>query len=469
MRHTLGTLGRGLLCLCAALAAPGLAAPRQSAPPPLHSPTQSVAVDDTLTNVLMIVGDDIGVDKIACYGAHPNPPPTPNIDALAERGILFRNAYADPWCSPTRATIMTGRFGFRVGLGAPIRPDFPEFALQFSEVTLPELLHAGAHGSIATSAIGKWHLGSLSYGGDLNPNLQGWDDFRGTVGNLVNVPTGYYHYQKTVNGTTTLSTIYATIEQTDDALARMAAMPEPWLCYLAFNAAHRPIHAPPSNLHTYQLSGVPLDTPIPHFNATVQAMDTEIGRLFASIDPQLLARTTVIFIGDNGTEPLGVEAPADNERSKGTVYEGGVHVPLIIAGKHVEQPGSECNAFVNSVDLFPTVADLLGVDVASTMPDSRPIDGVSVMPLLGDSSKPSLRPWVYADAFTNGFGPYDRIARMIRDDRWKLIEVTAKPDQFYDMLGAEVEGADLLLGELTPQQQSAYSSLKKSMRQLVGD
>ena len=404
----------------------------------------------------------------ACYGAHPNPPPTPNIDGLAERGILFRHAYADPWCSPTRATIMTGRFGFRVGLGAPIRPDFPEWALQYSEVTLPELLHSGAHGSIATSAIGKWHLGSLSYGGDLNPNQQGWDDFRGTLGNLVNIPNGYSHYQKTVNGTTEFSNTYATTEQADDALARIQVMQEPWLCYLAFNSAHRPIHAPPANLHSYTLSGVPLDTPIAHFNAAVQAMDTEIGRLLSSIDPALLARTTIIFIGDNGTEPFGVEEPADAQKSKGTVYEGGVHVPLIIAGKHVEQPGSECNAFVNSADLFPTVADLFGVDVASTMPDSRPIDGISLMPLLGDSSKPSLRPWVYADAFTNGPGPYDRIARMIRDERWKLIEITAKPDQFFDMLGLDVEGQDLLLDPpLTQQQQTAYSSLKKSMRQLV--
>jgi len=244
-------------------------------------------------------------------------------------------------------------------------------------------------------------------------------------------------------------------------------MPEPWLCYLAFNSAHRPIHAPPANLHTYVLSGVPLNTPIAHFNAAVQAMDTEIGRLLASIDPQLLARTTIVFIGDNGTEPLGVEAPADAERSKGTVYQGGVHVPLIIAGKHVEQPGSECLALVNSVDLFPTVAELLGVDVASSMPDSRPIDGVSFRPLIADSSKPSLRPWVYADAFKNGPGPYDRVARMLRDERWKLIELTGKPDQFYDMLGIDIEGADLLLAPLSPQQETAYSALKKSMRQLV--
>jgi arylsulfatase A-like enzyme len=273
---------------------------------------------------------------------------------------------------------------------------------------------------------------------------------------------------RTVNGVTTQSTAYATTEQVDDALARMQAMHEPWLCYLAFNSAHRPIHAPPQNLHTYSLSGNPLDTSVAHFNAAVQAMDTEIGRLFASIDPALLDRTTVIFLGDNGTEPLGVDAPLDPLRAKGTVFEGGVRVPLIVAGKHVQQIGAQCEALVNSVDLFPTVAELLGVDVSASMPDQRAIDGVSIVPYLEDCSKTSLRTWVFANAFgRNGFGPYLRVVRMVRDARWKLVETSNKPDQFYDMQGVELEGANLLLESLTAEQQSAYSALKKRMRTLL--
>src|SRR6185436_15380845 len=116
-------------------------------------------VPDTPGNVLLIVGDDIGNDFIHCYGEHPLAPPTPNIDALAADGVLFKNAYASPTCSPTRASILTGRYPFRTGLGEPIKEWLFEPALELSEVTIPEMLNTASPTHLDNTAIGKWHLG----------------------------------------------------------------------------------------------------------------------------------------------------------------------------------------------------------------------------------------------------------------------------------------------------------------------
>ena len=135
-------------------------------------------------NVLVIVADDVGVDKIYAYGEHPDAPPTPNIDQLAAQGVLFRRAYAQPWCSPSRACVLTGRYGFSTGVGNPVNQNVPESGLPLSEITIPELLDAGVPAGIATAAIGKWHLASLASGDVLHPNEQGFEWFEGTPGNF---------------------------------------------------------------------------------------------------------------------------------------------------------------------------------------------------------------------------------------------------------------------------------------------
>ncbi len=124
-------------------------------------------------NFLIIVGDDLGVDKIGAYGEGPNPPPTPTIDSLAVEGVLFRNAYAYPNCSPARAAALTGRFGFRTGIGTPGGAN-----LALEEVLLPELV-AATHES---AALGKWHIGA---NGDADhPNDSGFDYFAGALANI---------------------------------------------------------------------------------------------------------------------------------------------------------------------------------------------------------------------------------------------------------------------------------------------
>jgi arylsulfatase A-like enzyme len=430
----------------------------------LPTPTPS---DVGPTNVLMIVADDVGTDMLGTYGT-PDHAPTPVLDWLASNGVQFTRAYANPLCSPTRASMLTGRYGFRTHIGAIIRPGRDEYALPLEEITLPEVFAAGTGAHIATAAIGKWHLGSPQTGGALNPNLQGFEWFEGTLGNFIK-GENYFSHLKVTNGVERASTTYATTEQVDDALARIGVLREPWFVYLGFNAAHGPFHAPPAKLHTFELSGPARDTPHEHCRAMVQALDTEVGRLLAGINPALLANTTIVFIGDNGSASKVISDSFDASMAKDTLFEGGVHVPLIIAGKHVVEPGRICSALVNAVDLFPTALELAGGAVNGlALPAATKIDGVSLVPLLADPHAPPPRAWVYAEHFyPNGQGPYIIHSRMVRDERWKLIDDVHRGEQFFDVGQASQEGASLPIETLSPAQQSAYAHLKQILQTLT--
>ena len=418
-------------------------------------------------NVLLIVGDDLGCDMLGSFGQHPAAPPTPTLDMLAANGVSFVSTYTDPICSPSRAAMLTGRYGVRTGMGMPIEPSLPEFALPQVEVTLPERLQELAPWPVAASAIGKWHLNS-ALDGPTSPNHQGFEFYQGTEGNL-SFGQSYTSYVKVLNGVYGQASQYATSDQVDDALKRIGTMPEPWFLYLGFNASHKPFHAPPASLHSYPLAGPPSASPELHYRAAVQAMDTELGRLLASIDPIVLARTTIVFIGDNGSPNEAILPPTVAGKNKGTLYEGGVHVPLIISGHRVEQPGSRCYELVNSVDLFPTVLELFGADSTSPLPSSKRIDGISLMPYLDQPLHPALRDWVFASRFTpNGFGPYTSLGYMLRTLRWKLIYRLGQGELFFDMASAQGESHDLLSGPLTAEELAAFGYMKQQLATIVG-
>jgi len=416
-------------------------------------------------NVLLIVADDVGSDMIGMFGQHPAAAPTPTLDALAANGVAFMSAYTDPVCSPTRACILTGRYGFRTGMGNAILPGVVDFSLPHSEVTIPERLTAASRWHIENSAVGKWHLSAPPANVALEPNLQGFDWFSGMPGNLYLGQT-YYAHTKIENGISLSSTTYVTTEQVDDAIARTQSMREPWFLYLAFNAGHAPWHVPPANLHSYALSGAPNASAPEHYRASVEALDTELGRLFASMDAAVLARTTIFFIGDNGAPNEALLPPSIPGQSKGTLYEGGIHVPLIVSGHRVQHPGSRCYSLVNSVDLFPTVLDLF--DTPPSDGTLRTLDGVSMMPYLVQPWCAPQRDWVYCGKFTpNGFGPYVAQGRMLRSARWKLIERDGQVDALYDMASAQGEQVSVYGPAMTQEQQAAYGRCKKWMRGLV--
>ena len=352
----------------------------------------------TRRNVLILLADDLGVDMVGIYAEGANPPPTPNLDALAAGGVLFRNVWSDPVCSPTRSTIQTGRHGTRTGIGNIVELGGAPLAL--AETTLPELLDQGTGGAYAHAAFGKWHLGDDSVGGALAPNLAGYGHFSGALSNFFG-GEDYFNWTKVVDGVTSQSSTYATTETVDDASAWIAATQEPWFCYVAFNAPHVPYHAPPPGLHTVDLSAagpVPGLDPVPYYRAMVSAMDTEIGRLLAEMDPAVRARTTIIFLGDNGSTAEVSEPPFDPAHAKATLYEGGVRVPLIVSGPPVTQPGRESAALVNTTDVFASVAALAGVDLTSQFPGLA-LDSISFVPQLVKDGLPSERKYLFAEAF----------------------------------------------------------------------
>jgi arylsulfatase A-like enzyme len=428
-------------------------------------------------NALILLADDVGIDQLASYGLGSDLPPTPVLDQMAASGVLFRNAYATPVCSPSRAQILTGRQPFRTGIGhivgaAMISPEL--YQLPPEETILPEMLELAAPGLFRTAAIGKWHLYE-GPGFEFAPTAAGFDHFSGTPANFGFDPVGYYNWIKVVDGSyfVVLNT-YATTDQVDDALAFLQTAPEPWLCYVAFSAAHVPFHAPPQALHTQDLSaaGPPALDPRPYYKATVEALDNEIGRLLAGIAP-MLPRTNVFFMGDNGTPFEVVLPPFDPVHAKTTLYEGGCHVPMLVMGPAVAQPGTECTALVQLTDIYATIAELADVDLKATLPVGTVLDSVSIVPYLDDPAAKPRRGTAFSQIFGPlGSAPYNLEGYMIRDERYKLIRIFTPgapgyPVEMYDLSADPHEQVELLAGGLSPVQRDAYRRLDREARELL--
>ncbi|MEM7199011.1 MAG: sulfatase-like hydrolase/transferase [Planctomycetota bacterium] len=410
-------------------------------------------------NLLILVADDLGVDNVGAYGEGSAIPPTPNIDALASQGVLFRNFWSNPVCSPTRACLHTGRYSLRTLVGHAV-PLQQTGVLDLTEISIPKMLDLG-NGGYAHSLIGKWHLGDERNGGDLGPNMTGWSHFAGLIPGALG---DYYNWRRTVDGVTAQSTVYATTQMVDDALSWIGQQSGPWVCMLAFNAAHGPLQPPPPSLHSQNLNGLnPATTPVPFYKAIAEAMDTEIGRLLASLGPQR-QNTNVIFLGDNGTDgPVSVP-PFRPSHAKGTPYEGAVNVPLIFAGPTVTSPGREVDALVGAVDLFATVAELAQVDLTTTLPPTLEIDSVSFLPYITDPAQTPIRQTVFAELFngsdfatvnTTGFA-------IIRDSQYKLVRFHdgVGREEFYDLIADPFETNDLLAVGLSPGQEPFLNALR---------
>jgi arylsulfatase A-like enzyme len=413
-------------------------------------------------NTLLVIADDVGVDAIAAYRESSAPAPTPTLDALAAGGVLFRQCWANPVCSPTRASVLTGRHGFRTGIGNALAPAAP--GLDYGEVLLPEVLTAARVGS---ALVGKWHLGERS--GAATPNQHGWPHFAGALGAAL---PSYTSWPKVVNGVPSTSTTYATTFAVDEALAWIAAHPEPWCVVVAFHAGHAPFHAPPAHLHTQNLAGLnPGTTPRPFFVAMVQAMDRELGRLLATLAPAVRARTNVVFLGDNGTPREVISPPFPADHAKGTLYQGGVRVPLIVSGPAVTGGGREVHAAVGAVDLFATIAELHGIDLRAHVPATTPLDCVGLAPYLRNPSQPPLRAHAYAELFGNGFGAAADRGWTIRDGRYKLVRWTQRTppaEAFFDLAADPHERVDRI-GSLTAAERRSYEDLRAAVARLRGE
>ena len=377
----------------------------------------------TKQNILLIIADDYGVDSSSLYntntpGSSATLPPTPNIASLVTNGVVFRNCYANPVCSPTRACILTGQHGFRTGVG-----DIVDFgpSLTSSSFTLPKAITNAALG-YALSQFGKWHLAS---GPNSPRTVGGWTNFAGSLQGAI---ANYTNWTKTVNGVNTMGyTNYATTDLVNDATNWITnKSTNAWFVWAAFNAPHTPFHNPPTNLCPSYPAGS-LTNSRRQFEAVVEALDTEIGRLLSVVDR---ANTHIIFIGDNGTPGSVIAPPYSSSRGKDTLYEGGIHVPLVISGPAVVSPNRTNDTPVNAVDLFATILEMAGSSAAAATPTNITIDSKSLMGQLTATNT------VFRLAYSEVFGTNVAASaggRALRDDRYKLIRFNDGHDEFYDL------------------------------------
>jgi arylsulfatase A-like enzyme len=394
------------------------------------------------SNVLILIADDLGVDSFPLTAsAGASLPPMPNLTALKNSGVLFRNAYAHPTCSPTRAAILTGRHPFRTGIGAQLTTAASP-QLQASEFTLPDAFAANPGLGYSLAMFGKWHLNSGAGTNDSPRTVGGWPHFEGTI---IGALPDYSAWTKIVNGAATATTDYATSDTADDVISWIQSRPSgtPWLAWAAFNSPHSPLHFPPNDLHSYDAAAA---TDRNHYEAMCEALDTEIGRVLANVN---LATTTVIFVGDNGTPQNVIQPPYSAAKSKGTLYAGGTRVPMIIAGAGVVSPNRESTAMVNAADIYATVLDLAGVNAAATQPAGNPVDSRSLLPILQNTADVSrtafsetfgteLAASVSGRAVTGSSG-YTLI--QFKDGREELFATASDANQATNLLGSGISTA----------------------------
>lgn len=432
-----------------------LAAAACAAPPPGDGPDTDGP--DAPPNLLVLVLDDVGIDQLAPWGVGASPAPTPNLDALAARGVRFQHAYAAPECSPTRAMLLTGRYARRTGIGRTVVED-GGFELRRRELGLAELLR-DAPVPYTAAIFGKWHLGSSDDVANADhPAGFGFDRWAITRGNVPD----YFAWTELRDDGVADRAGYVTSAVVDDALGFAAEAPGPWLTVVAFHAGHTPLHAPPADLVA---NPVAENAPRPaRFRAMVEAADTEVGRLLAGLPPD----TVVVLLGDNGTLGEFTEPPFDPFGGKLTLAEGGVRVPLVVAGPGLA-PGV-ADGLVHVVDLWPTLAGFAGVDL-SDVPDLPELDGHDLRPVLDDPDR-TVRDVVLTESFApNGLeSPHaveDRIA--LRDARWRYrLDVLTGRELLTDVAahGDVADGPNLLAADtpLSPDAAEALERLRDEAR-----
>jgi arylsulfatase A-like enzyme len=358
-----------------------------------------------------------------------------DLDQLANAGLVFDNAWSNPSCSPTRAGILTGKYGDRTGVMTA------DDDLSTDEISLQTYIHEHLPGKYADAVIGKWHLGPQPGGLD-HPAEMGVGYFSGIIGGGVE---DYEEWTRVTNGQRSDETQYVTSKLVDLAVEWTGAQETPWFLWLAFNAPHTPFHLPPANLHDRDLPGNEEDieeNPQPYYFAAIEAMDTEIGRLLDSLDPETRANTIVIFMGDNGTPGQVAQSPYGRRKAKGSLYQGGINIPFFVSGPGITRAGQREPALVNTTDLFSTIAALAGINV------SQVNDSKSFEHLLGEDPQPG-RFFQYSgqstdmgEEWTVSDGVYKQIESNLGE--LELYQLSTDPFEQSDLAGSGEAPAEVM-------------------------
>ena len=373
-------------------------------------------------NVIFFLIDDFGWTDLGCFGSDLYE--TPNLDRLARQGTKFTSAYsACTVCSPTRAALMTGKYPARLHLTDWIAghkaknpklliPDWTQY-LPREEVTVAEALKEAGY---VTCHVGKWHLGNQE---------QGWPDKHGFDHNLGGYergqPPSYFSPYKIPTLKDGPPGEYLTDREADEAVRFLEANRDrPFFLYVPHYAVHTPLQAKKELIEHYQKK---IKSGLRHTNATyaamVHSMDEAVGRILKALEQLKIAdRTAVFFTSDNG----GLLRSTNNpplRAGKGSAYEGGVRVPLIVRWPGVTPQGSVCAEPVITVDYYPTLLQMAGAK--GDPRHNAAVDGESLVPLLKDPKARLKRDaiyWHYPHYHPGGATPYGAV----RAGDWRLVE-----------------------------------------------
>ncbi len=383
---------------------------------------QSAAASKRPPNVIIILADDLGYGELGCQG---NPQiPTPNIDSIAAAGVRFTQGYVSaPYCSPSRAGLLTGRYQTRFGhehnvVGASNLD--PRVGLPLEEHTLADALKARGY---STGAFGKWHLGSAP---QYHPLKRGFDEFFGFL------HEGHFYVPPPYRGVTTrlrpneppyddANPVYKGTERIvekdylTDAIARESVSfinrhrDRPFFLYTAFNAIHSPMQAPTEAMRRFNNIG---DEHRQVFAAMLSKMDDAVGTILKTIrEAQLEQDTLIFFLSDNGgptAELTSSNAPLRG--GKGELWEGGIREPFMAQWKGTIPSGRVLEQPVISLDIFPTA--LAAAGAATPEKPRSALDGVNLLPLLTGASNAPVHDvlfWRHSPAIA------------LRKGDWKLV------------------------------------------------
>ena len=372
-------------------------------------------------NFIIFYTDDQGIGDLGCFGATDIR--TPSMDALAESGVKFTSWYSSsPVCSPSRASLLTGRYPQRTGVNRILRSSRKTPGLYGDEITIAKALKGLGY---RTGVFGKWHLGSAT---ESRPNAQGFDEFHGFHSGCVDY---YSHimYWEMGAGVYPVHDLWKNGQEVwengtymTDIITREAVRfirenaSGPFLLYVAYNSPHYPMHAPREYFERYSH----LEPHRRQQAAMIATVDHSMGRIMETLKKAGLTKNTVVFFqSDNGAT---IEKRCLHDDSgefyhggsnepytgwKGGLFEGGIRMPAILSWPAGIPAGITCDELGCAIDILPTFLNIAGAGV----PDDRVIDGRDILPMaLGKEKTPHRRLyWQIRDQLA------------LREGKWKLI------------------------------------------------
>ena len=390
-------------------------------------------------NILIILTDDAGYNDFGFMGSKQME--TPNIDALAQQGVVFNDGHvAATVSSPSRACLVTGRYGHRFGYECNLNTD--NDGLPLTEETIGDIFQQ--HG-FRTAVVGKWHLGSLP---EMHPNKRGFDLFYGMLAGHRD-----YFYDETksdrpgdernllLNDKQVKFDGYLTDRFTDKAIEFMQESDKPFMLYMSYNAVHTPMQATQEDMDRFK------GHPRQKLAAMTYALDRGVGRLVEALKASgKYDNTLIFFINDNGGATINQSCNYPLKGFKGNKFEGGHRVPFFVVWNNHIQGGRHFDGLVSSLDIFKTSMDVAGISESK-----HELDGVSLIPYLQGKKKGAPHDYLFWRKMDT---------RAVRSADYKLIITNGVDSVLYNVKNDPEEMHNLL-----PNNQKLYKKLAKKLQQ----